>query len=115
MLALCEGGTVQLVSSDVLVFENDANPDPIRRDFAAQALALANQIVRADHVVQAQARTFVEAGVKPLDALHLASAIAAQADFFCTCDDRLSKKARSLDTAPTRVISPLELISEIQP
>ncbi len=41
--------------------------------------------------------------------------VEAEADFFCTCDDRFLKKARSLNTAPTKVLSPLELVSEIQP
>ena len=46
--------------------------------------------------------------MKPLDALHL-----AEADFFCTCDDRLLKRARAAHTGQTRVVSPLELVMEI--
>ena len=56
-------------------------------------------------------RTPISAKVLPL---HLASAVEAQADFFCTCDDRLLKKTRSLDTAPTKVVSPLQSVSELQ-
>jgi len=115
VLALCESGQADLIASDALAFENDANPDAVRRDFANQALATATQFVQTDDPLKALAQTFVDSGIKPLDALHLASAIQAQAEFFCTCDDRLLKKARSLNTAPTKVVSPLELVSELQP
>lgn len=115
ILALCESGTVELIASEALVFESDANPDAVRRDFAAQAMATATQFVKTDDQLKARAQTFIDAGIKPLDALHLASAIAAQADFLCTCDERFLKKARFLNTAPTKVVSPLELVSELQP
>lgn len=114
VLALCESGNADLTASDALVFETDANPDAVRRDFAAQAIAKATQFVKTDDHLKARAQTFVDAGIKPLDALHLASAVEAQADFFCTCDDRLLKKTHSLNTAPTKVVSPLQLVSELQ-
>jgi predicted nucleic acid-binding protein len=115
VLALCESGKTDLIASDAHVFESDANPDAVRRDFAVQALAKATQFVKTDDELKARAQTFIAAGIKPLDALHLASAIAAEANFFCTCDDRFLKKARSLNTAPTKVVSPLELVLEFQP
>jgi len=115
VLALCESGKAELIASDALVFETDANPDAVRRDFAAQAIAKAAHFVTTSNELKAWAQTFIDGGIKPLDALHLASAVEAQADFFCTCDDRFLKKARSLNTAPTKVLSPLELVSEIQP
>ena len=51
--------------------------------------------------------------MKPLDALHLSSAVETEADFFCTCDDRLLRRARAADTGRTRVVSPLELVTEV--
>jgi predicted nucleic acid-binding protein len=115
VLALCESGKADLIASDALVFENDANPDAVRRDFATQAIAKATQFVTTDDSLKARAQTFIDDGIKPLDALHLASAVEAQADYFCTCDDRLAKRARSLNVAPTQIVSPLELVSELQP
>jgi hypothetical protein len=82
VLALCESGKVDLIASDALVFESDANPDAVRRDFAVQVLAKASHFVRTDDGLKEKAQTFIAAGIKPLDALHLASAIAAEADFF---------------------------------
>jgi predicted nucleic acid-binding protein len=115
VLALCEASKIELIASDALVFEGDANPDPVRRDFAAQAVGKASQFVAANDQIKARAQNYIAIGIKPLDALHLASAVEAQADFFCTCDDRLLKKARAINTVPTKVVSPLELISELQP
>ena len=48
-----------------------------------------------------------------MDALHLASAIEAKADYFCTCDDKFLKKAKAMDTLQTKAVSPLELITEV--
>jgi len=54
-------------------------------------------------------------GVKPLDAVHLALAEAAsKADYFCTCDDQLARKARRIRDLQVKVISPLDLIQEIE-
>lgn len=51
VLALCESGNADLIASDALVFETDANPDAVRRDFAAQAIAKATQFVTThDHL-----------------------------------------------------------------
>lgn len=114
VLALCESGKADMMSSAALVFESDANPNAVRKDFADQSIAKATVFVATDRRVKAQAQQFIDAGIKPLDALHLSSAIAGKADFLCTCDDRFLKKARSLNTHPTKVVTPLELVSELQ-
>lgn len=49
-----------------------------------------------------------------MDALHLASAVESKAEYFCTCDDRLLKRARQFDTGMTRVLNPIELIEEME-
>ena len=65
--------------------------------------------------LEERARLLNEAGLKPLDALHFACAVEAGADYFCTCDDRLLKRARVIHSGPPQVVSPLELIKEIGP
>ena len=110
---MCESGQVTLVGSDALLFELEKNPHAIRKDYAAVVLSNATAFAPTDQGVETRARQFEATGMKPLDALHLASAVAAEADFFCTCDDRLLKRARAADTGQTRVVSPLELVMEI--
>lgn len=113
ILALCESGHADLLASDALVFEAEQNPHPVRKQYVFGVLAMARQFVLTDSQVEARARTFHADGLKPLDALHLASAIAAQADYLCTCDDQFLRRAKAADTHPTKVISPLELVAEI--
>ncbi len=115
VLARCESGMVSLIASDALFFEADANPDAVRRDFAAQVLAKATHLVMTSPEIRNCAQKYIEAGVKSLDALHLASAIEGQADFFCTCDDRLLRKSATLDTSRTKILSPLQLVLELEP
>jgi predicted nucleic acid-binding protein len=113
VLRLCSSGQVTLIGSDALLFELEKNPHPVRRDYAVAVLHDAAAFIATDERIEARARPFEAAGLKPLDALHLASAVEAEADLFCTCDDRLLKRARAADTAPTQVVSPLELVTEV--
>ena len=69
--------------------------------------------VPTDSDIEERARTFQAEGIKPLDAFHLASAVIAKADYFCTCDDRFQQRAKAADTGQTKVVSPLELITEV--
>jgi predicted nucleic acid-binding protein len=113
IIALCESGQLDLIASDALVFEMERNPHPVRKRYTLEVLAKAVLFVQTDRRVEARARTFNALGIKPLDALHLASAVEGQADYFCTCDDRLLRRAQTADTLQTKVVSPLELIAEV--
>lgn len=114
IIGLCETGQLDLISSETLLFEVDRNPHPIRRDFGMEVLSRANVFVRLDEQIEKRAKAFNELGIKPLDALHLASAEAVGADYFCTCDDKFLKKAQAVSDLKTTVVSPIELIEEIE-
>ena len=113
VLALCEAGQAQLLSSDALEYETAKNPHPLRKTHAEEALARAVQVVRLTEQIEQDAHRFVQAGLKPLDALHLACASNSGANYFCTCDDRLLNRARAIYTGPTRIVSPTELVVEL--
>lgn len=53
-------------------------------------------------------------GIKPLDALHLALAESGQADYFCTCDDKLLRHAQKIKDLSVTVINPVDLVQEIE-
>ena len=53
-------------------------------------------------------------GFKPLDALHIALAETGNADYFCTCDDRLLRNARKVKDLMVKVINPVDLVQEIE-
>ena len=66
----------------------------------------------SEHIEQ-RAKELEQRGIKALDALHLASAEEEQVDYFCSCDDRLVKKAKTFPDVMTKIVTPLELIQEI--
>ncbi|MBN1661625.1 MAG: PIN domain-containing protein [Anaerolineae bacterium] len=113
ILTLSEVGTVELVSSDALLFEVSRTPNVTRQEYAYEVLSRAAIFVELDAQVERRARELNAESIKPLDALHLASAEAAGANF-CTCDDRLLKKAQRIEGLQTRVLSPLEVVEEIE-
>lgn len=114
ILALCQSGQVQLLSSDALEYEAGRNPHPLRKAHTAEVLARAVQVIRVSDEIETQARAYHQAGLKPLDALHLACAAQAGADYFCTCDDQLRRRARSAHAGPPSVVTPVELIGELE-
>ena len=60
------------------------------------------------------ARNFESSNLNPLDALHLAFASVSKVDYFCTCDDKFLKKAKSFERLHTKVVSPTELVMELE-
>ena len=113
IIALCDAGQVELVSSDALLYETRRNPNLVRQDHALAILDKANTIIALNDIIEKRARLFVERGIKPLDALHLASAEAAGVDYLCTCDDRFLNKAKQMSGLSIKIISPVALIEEL--
>lgn len=114
IIGLCEAGQLNLVSSEVLVFEVKQNSKIIRREFGLEVLSKATSFVDLDEEIEKRAKALNEFGIKPLDALHLASAEAIEADYFCTCDDKFLKSAQKVENLKTTVVSPIELIEEVE-
>lgn len=107
-------GRVTLVSSEALLFRIQRNPFEIRKEYALTVLESADLVVASDDSVKNRAREFEVAGIKPLDAAHLALAEKAEVDYFCTCDDRLLRRAKTIISLKINVASPIELIKELQ-
>jgi hypothetical protein len=115
ILRLVESGHLELLSSEVLRFEIDCIPNQYRKVQANEMLKLATHVIELNDEIEAQADSFVNAGVKPLNALHVASASWAKAEYFCACDDKLLKKRHDLKNLATEVVSPLQLVAEVAP
>lgn len=113
IIALHESKQIDLISSEALLFEIRRITEPARHEFALAVLRHAGTFVGAGESVQNIARGLISSGVMPLDALHLASAQDARADYFCTCDDKLLKKSKPLCEPDMRVVSPVQLLQEI--
>lgn len=85
-------GTLFLVWSAIMDIENSANPDLNRKVAIADWQQLGVEDVSVNERVEAAAETLSRIGVKPMDALHVASAIEARAEYFLTTDNALLRK-----------------------
>ncbi|HYN78699.1 MAG TPA: PIN domain-containing protein, partial [Lamprocystis sp. (in: g-proteobacteria)] len=110
VLAWCEADHAQLLSSVALRYELNHNPHSMRKAFPEETLSKSVLAIAASNAAQERARGYSAGGIKALDALHLACAIAACADYFWTCDDRFLRRAKQVATGATRAVTPLELI-----
>ena len=110
---MLESGQIELTSSQALIFEAEQITPPVRKTFVTETLSKANLFIPISPSVEEQARIFTNLGIKPLDALHLASSVEAKANYFCTCDDRFLRRAKEADTGNTKVVSILEMIMEL--
>ncbi|MDY6856103.1 MAG: nucleic acid-binding protein [Thermodesulfobacteriota bacterium] len=113
ILALCESDRLKLISSDALLYEIGRIPDQDRKEDALTILKIAKEAVELTSEIEALARKLGVSGLKPLNALHLASASVLKVDFFCTCDDKFLIKAKSFDGLNIKVVSPTELVMEL--
>lgn len=114
IIALVEDGELELVASDVLLFETRRNPRAERRAYAMDVLDKASGFIEVNSQIRERAVELERYGLKPLDALHLAAAEAAEVDYFCTTDDKLIKRGKLAARKGVRVVSPIELIEEIR-
>ncbi len=105
-------GTIKLAWSYILEFENAQNPFPIRKYTIYQwkKRALYN-IVENSQVVE-KATQFEQMGLKSKDALHIACAVEAKADYFITTDKTiLNKLGKNLQIS---IISPVNFLMELE-
>ena len=113
VLAAVQVNELSLLSSEALQYEVGRIPEEARRTEVLSVLSLASEHLQVTDVVEALALTFEQQGVRPMDAIHLALASIANADFFCTCDDRLYRKAQSITGLACKVMTLLNLIPEV--
>ena len=113
ILTMCESDQLTLISSEALQFEVGRIPDQDRREEALAILKIAKETIELTPELESLAGSLKASGMKPLDALHLASASISKADYFCTCDDELIKKSKKIGRLYTKVVSPTELVMEV--
>jgi predicted nucleic acid-binding protein len=114
IITFCDSGQAELVSSEALFYEGEQSPLPIRQEHTRSVLVKAKSSVNSGEKERVRAATLITFGLRPLDALHLALAEAGNADYFCTCDDKLLRNARRVKDLAVRVINPVDLVQEIE-
>lgn len=114
LVAAREAGRLEFASSTALEYETRRDPDPIRRRATLDILGKAAVVGRISAAVVGRAHILQGGGIKALDAYHLSFAAEVGADFFCSCDDRLIRRARVIHPPPPEIVTPLELIRELK-
>jgi predicted nucleic acid-binding protein len=98
-------GEWTLLTSEVIESELRQTPDTQRVALIMAALAIAAEKALWDSALKQRAVELVTLGLKPFDAVHLASAEAIAADVFLTTDDRLIRKAIRYQTSLNVLVS----------
>lgn len=105
-------GTLFLVWSAIMDIENSANPDLNRKVAIADWQQLGVEDVSANERVEAAAEALSRIGVKPMDALHVACAMEASAEYFLTTDNALLRKMAKHDSIC--VVDPVDFVRRLK-
>ena len=114
IIAFCDDGQIELLSSEALLYEGEQSSLPTRKEHTLAILEKAKSIINVAKKETLRAEKIMSFGLKPLDALHLALAETGKADYFCTCDDKLLRNAKKVGDLMVKVINPVDLIQEIE-
>jgi predicted nucleic acid-binding protein len=114
IIAFCDNGQIELLSSEALLYEGEQSSLPTRKEHTLAILEKAKSIINVAKKETLRAEKIMSFGLKPLDALHLALAETGKADYFCTCDDKLLRNAKKVEDLMVKVINPVDLIQEIE-
>ena len=102
--------TVEFAWSKVLDYEISFNPDPKRQLSIMYWRSRASEYIDATDSLKSRGLELEALGLKPKDALHLASAEAARCDVFLTTDDGILKKVPNVGTM--KVMNPVNFMME---
>ena len=94
ILEMAEAGELEIIGSDIIDDELSQMPANERREKVELFLALASSQVALTLAIEPRAIELQKWNIAPLDALHLASAESARADYFLTTDDDLLRRAK---------------------
>ena len=109
--ALVRDGTLELVWSYILDFENEANPFEERRATISEWRQYAVIDMEETAAILENAKSLARLGLKTKDALHISCAIAGACSYFLTTDDHIIKHAN--DVQDVTVIDPTALVREM--
>ena len=94
ILEMATAGGLKLVNSDIIADELSQMPDDERREKIELLLEASSTHVSLTTGIERRAAQFHQWNIRPLDALHLAAAEGAHADYFLTTDDLLLRRAQ---------------------
>jgi hypothetical protein len=97
LLTMISKGRFDLVNSFALEYENSKNPDIENMLKISDLLGYSSDYISYDEGILDRALEIEKYGLMGMDAVHIACAEKANADFFITCDNNLIKKLKRID------------------
>jgi len=114
IIAFCNTGQAELLSSEALLYEGEQSSLPLRKEHTLAVLSKAKNIINLSEKEILRAANLEKFGIKPLDALHVALAETGNADYFCTCDNKLLRNAKKLKDLKVKILNPVDLVQELE-
>jgi predicted nucleic acid-binding protein len=93
ILELAGSGALEIIGSDIIDDELSQMPNHERREKVGLLLLSASLHISLTPAIERRAMELAKWNITPLDAMHLASAESARADYFLTTDNDLLRKA----------------------
>jgi predicted nucleic acid-binding protein len=103
---------IELIWSYILEIENSHNPHDERRVAIQKWKNISTIKIVENSKILANANQLLEFGIKPKDALHVASAVEGKADYFLTTDDKLLSGINRSNII--EVLNPVDYIKVIE-
>jgi len=103
---LIEKKKIKMVSSSVIDYENSKNPFFERKIWVSVYLSKATVYQKLNPKIKERAKEIEKLGISPIDCLHLASAEAANVDYFISCDYDILKKYKG----ELKLLNPVDFI-----
>lgn len=110
ILNLIETQQIESVNSSVLEYENQKNPVLIIQTAIKKYLTEASLFQPLNETIRQRAKQLETEGIKPIDALHVASFESSKSNYFITCDKRLLNRCEALAIP---AINPINFIEEL--
>ncbi|MFM6196905.1 MAG: PIN domain-containing protein [Planktothrix sp.] len=110
ILNLIETQQIESVNSSVLEYENQKNPVLIIQTAIKKYLTEASLFQPLNETIRQRAKQLETEGIKPIDALHVASFESSKSNYFITCDKRLLNRCQALAIP---AINPINFIEEL--
>jgi predicted nucleic acid-binding protein len=104
-------GKLELAWSYIIDFENNANPFDERKNTIENWRSMAVVDILENDRILSKAIQFVNGGLKPKDALHIACAIESGCSCFLTTDDLILKKMANQNEIA--VLNPVDFAKQI--
>ena len=89
ILEKIEKGEYELVCSEILLYENDKNPDFQRKTRITSYFSLAKEFVKVEKKDIERVKVLKKIGFCDIDAFHVAMAKKSKANYFITCDKEI--------------------------